>query len=77
MSLRQSKLASFVEACFNTFIGLVVSFVAQAVISWAYDMKLTYYQVGVITFWMTILSVLRSYVIRRIWNSEFWKGVRR
>ena len=70
---KQSKTASFIEAVFNTFIGLLVAFVAQAIIAWVYDIPVTYYHIGILTFWMTVISVLRTYVIRRIWNSQFWK----
>lgn len=69
----QSKLASFVEAIANTIVGLLIAFFAQVAIAWVYDLQITYYDIGVLTFWMTVISVLRSYAIRRIWNSEFWR----
>jgi hypothetical protein len=74
MTLHQSKRASAVEAVANTFIGLSVAFFAQAAICWAYGIKLSPHDNAVIVAWMTVISVLRSYCVRRVWNSEFWKG---
>lgn len=72
----QSKLASLTEAVVNTVIGLALSFAAQLIICWAYSIQLTYSDNLIITGWMTGVSVLRSYAVRRIWNGEFWKGLR-
>lgn len=70
---RQSKVASLAEAVVNTFVGLLIAFVAQAFICWAYDIPLSAHQNFVIVSWMTVISVARSYVLRRAWNAEFWK----
>lgn len=70
----QSKLASFVEALVNTALGLLIAMGATAVICRAYDIELSTTNNFIITFWMTVISVVRSYVLRRAWNSEFWKG---
>jgi hypothetical protein len=76
MRVGQSKRASLVEAIANTLIGLAVAFAAQAVICWAYNIPLSASDNLIIVAWMTVISVVRSYVIRRAWNSEFWKGWR-
>lgn len=70
---QQTKLASFIEACFNTMIGVVLAFVAQDLLFKIYGVSVSNEVNAWIVFWMTILSVIRSYVTRRIWNSEFWK----
>lgn len=70
---QQTKLASFVEACFNTLVGLVIAFVAQDILFKVYGVSVSNEVNAWIVFWMTILSVVRSYITRRIWNSEFWK----
>jgi uncharacterized membrane protein len=64
----QSKLASFIESIVNTLLGLVIAFFAQWLIVWVYDIPLSHTQNLIIVFWMTVLSVLRSYVVRRIAN---------
>lgn len=64
----QSKLGSFVEAVVNTFIGLLIAFFAQWLIVWAYSIPLSHKQNFIIVFWMTVVSILRSYVVRRMFN---------
>lgn len=73
MKNAQSKAASLAEAVVNTFVGLVIAFVAQVIICWANDIALSYTDNLIITGWMTVISVIRSYIIRRAWNSEFWR----
>lgn len=70
---RQSKLASAVEAVVNTFVGLLIAFGAQLLIVWVYDIPLSASDNFTIVMWMTVVSVVRSYIIRRAWNSEFWR----
>ncbi len=74
--MSQTKTAPAIEAVANTFIGLTIAFFAQAAICWVYGIKLTPADNAIIVFWMTIISVLRSYCVRRMWNSEFWKRAR-
>lgn len=68
----QSKLASFLEAAANTAIGVVIAFAAQYVLFWAYNIPVTHAQNAWIVLWMTVLSFVRSYVVRRMWNAQFW-----
>ncbi len=70
----QSKLASLVESVVNTLVGLVIAMGATFVICWAYSIPMTLSQNFILTSWMTVISVLRGYVIRRLWNAEFWKS---
>ena len=77
MSAGQSRLASLTEAVVNTLIGLLVAMAAQSAIAWAYDIPLTVKQNAILVFWMTVISIGRSYLIRRLWNSEFWRRWRR
>lgn len=69
----QSKLASLAEAVVNTAIGLFIAMFATALICKAYGIPMSWTNNFIITFWMTVLSVLRSYILRRLFNSEFWK----
>ncbi len=73
MRYRQSKLSSWTEAVVNTFVGLVIAFAAQWLICWVYDIPLSATHNFIIVFWMTIISVLRSYGVRRIFNGEPWR----
>lgn len=73
----QTKLASAVEAVVNTTVGAVIAIGANYLLFWVYEVKASNSQVLHVAGWMTVISVVRSYVIRRAWNSEFWKRVKR
>lgn len=70
----QSKLSSLVESLANTFLGLLIAMGATAVICWAHGIPMSWSNNFIITSWMTLLSVARGYVLRRMWNAEFWKS---
>lgn len=67
----QSKSMSMVEAVVNTAVGLVIAMVATAAICKAYGIPMTWENNFIITFWMTVLSVLRSYLLRRLFNAQW------
>lgn len=67
----QSKLGSLAEAVVNTALGLVIAMVATAAICKAYAISMTWENNFIITFWMTVLSVLRSYLLRRLFNADW------
>lgn len=72
MKGEQTKLASLMEALFSTLLGLVVAVAATQFICYMYDIPMTMQSNLILTFWMTVLSIVRSYVVRRMWNAEFW-----
>ena len=67
----QSKTMSMVEAVVNTVVGLGVAMGATAAICKAYGSPMTWENNVIITFWMTVLSVLRSYLLRRLFNAQW------
>lgn len=75
--MRQSRLESIVEAVANTAIGFVISFFAQIVICWAYNIQMSHAQNAILVGWMTVVSVARSYVVRRIWERRLVKRIAR
>jgi hypothetical protein len=70
----QSRFDSFKEAFVNTGIGFVMSLVLQIILAWWYDTNLTLVQNVQITIWFTILSIARSYVVRRWFNRKYVKS---
>ena len=64
----QSRLASLVESLTNVAIGMVVSFFGQIVVSHWYNLPLNVTQNMQIVLFFTVLSVARSYVLRRVFN---------
>lgn len=64
----QSRARSFNEACMNTAIGLIIAFVAQHYLFLWYGIPATTEQTLWVVFWMTLVSIARSYVLRRVFN---------
>lgn len=67
----QSKAASFIEACFNTASGFIVSLLFWTfVVVPVWNLPVTMSQNLAITGCFTVLSVARSYIWRRLFNRE-------
>ena len=60
---------SLVETMTNILVGLVISFLSQIVIFKIYGVHLSTQQNVEITLYFTIISILRSYALRRFFNS--------
>ena len=58
-----------VETITNVAIGLVVSFLSQVVIFKYYDIHISLAQNLELTLYFTVVSIIRSYVLRRFFNS--------
>lgn len=66
--MSQSKLGSFVESWANVFIGFGINFVANLIVLPAFGLPLsasTAFHIGLV---FTAISVVRSYVLRRVFN---------
>lgn len=66
--MSQSKKKSFLEACVNTLIGYLTTLLFSPLIYSMCGVKIGNGQMGLVVFCFTILSVVRSYVIRRWFN---------
>jgi hypothetical protein len=66
----QSKKHSFIESIIQTFIGLAVSFCIQLIIYPLMNIEVSFKQNILITFVFTIASIIRGYIIRRIFNKK-------
>ena len=64
----QTKTHSFVESILNVLIGFGVAIAAQLVIFPLYDIHIPIQSNLAIGGWMTIISIMRSYVLRRCFN---------
>ncbi len=72
----QSKIASLTETIVNTLIGLFTSFIAMTILYKAYDVHVPHTLNIVFTFWMTLISIARGYIVRRMWDSRWWGRIR-
>lgn len=64
----QRKSHSFAEAVFNTGIGFCISIVANMVVLPMFGFKVSFLTATHIGGIFTIISIARSYVLRRIFN---------
>lgn len=68
--MSQSKGMSLVEAVTNTAVGLVIAYFAQIwFFAWA-GIAITDSQNVALVLFMTVVSVARSYMLRRLFNKQ-------
>lgn len=68
--MNQTRLGSFIEALFNVAIGFAINFVANMAILPLIGFHITPGQNVFIGVLYTVISVCRSYVIRRWFNAR-------
>lgn len=68
----QTRLGSFVESWVNVAIGYGVAVASQMVIFPLYDIHIPVYQNFTMGLWFTVVSVVRSYAVRRLFNRMGW-----
>ena len=66
----QTKKGSFIESLTNVGVGFIVTLIFSPLIYWICDIEISHTQIGEATLLFTILSVVRSYVIRRFFNNK-------
>lgn len=67
----QSKMMSLVEAATNTAFGLVLALLVNALLMSATGVHATMTQNALIVAGHTVVSVLRSYMVRRLFNGDY------
>lgn len=68
--MKQSKLESMIESLMNIFIGYFVALASQLLIFPAFGINLPLHSNLLIGLWFTLISLLRSYAIRRWFNGR-------
>ena len=66
----QTKLESLIEAGLNILIGITVSFIANLIVLPAFGYPVTIVDGLGISLVFTVISLVRSYVIRRFFNNK-------
>ena len=66
----QTKKLSLIESIISTLIGFTVSLLVQIVIYPIMNIPVTIVQNLTITFVFTAVSIIRSYFVRRFFNSR-------
>jgi len=70
-----SKLKSFVESVFNIIVGFMINFFANMFILPLFGMPFDLTNFGLIGILYTIISVSRSYTLRRLFVHGFYEDV--
>lgn len=64
----QSKIGSFIESLINILIGFGIALGSQMIIFPMYGVHIPIHDNIMITLWFTIISIVRSYTLRRAFN---------
>ena len=65
----QSKKHSIIESCTNIIIGYFVALGSQLIILPSFDVHITFKENLLMGVYFTLISLTRSYVLRRVFNS--------
>lgn len=68
--MQQSRLSSLIEAVVSTVIGFAVSVFAGHFVFPHYGVHISLDTNLHITFWFTLISIVRGYVVRRWFNNR-------
>ena len=71
--MQQTKFSSFIESLTNIAIGYSVALASQLVIFPQFDIHVSLQTNIYIGLWFTLVSIIRSYVIRRWFNKQLFK----
>lgn len=68
--MTQTRLGSFIEACMNVLIGFTINFTANLLIFPLFGMHISVSDNFLLGGLYTLISIARSYVIRRWFNAK-------
>lgn len=68
--MKQSKIDSLMEAVVNTAIGFIISLITWIILAWAMGIPLSFAENLFITGVFTVVSIARSYTLRRLFNGR-------
>lgn len=68
--MNQTRLGSLIESCMNIAVGYLVALLSQLLIFPLFDINVSLTTNLWIGAWFTLISLIRSYVIRRWFNAR-------
>lgn len=71
--MQQSRIGSLIESLMNTSIGYIVALLSQIVIFPLFEIHIPLSSNLWICTWFTVISLVRSYIIRRWFNARMHK----
>lgn len=69
----QTKLQSALESAVNILIGYLVALVSQLIVFPQFGINIPFTDNLLIGFWFTVISLIRSYLVRRYFNKRGFK----
>lgn len=75
--MNQTRLGSLYEACFNVVIGFSINYIANLLIFPLFGFHITPSADLAMGLLYTVISVVRSFVIRRFFNARLQSAARR
>ena len=72
--MQQTKLGSLIESTMNIFIGYGVALLSQIIVFPLFDINVSLTTNLWIGAWFTLISLVRSYVIRRWFNARLHRA---
>ncbi len=67
--MSQSRMGSFIESIINVLLGFGVGVASQYFIFPLFDIHIPFWTNVEIAVWFTFISIARSYIVRRTFNS--------
>lgn len=71
----QTKTQSLIESVVNVLIGYTVALISQLLIFPMFDIHVTFTDNLLIGLWFTVISIIRSYTIRRWFNAKIKRAI--
>lgn len=75
--MNQTRLGSFIEACINVLIGYGIAVTSQVIIFPFFGIHIPLSDNLLIGLWFTVISITRSYIIRRWFNARLHRAAQR
>ncbi len=72
--MTQTKLQSLIESLLNIVVGYIVAIASQLLIFPLFDIQIPLSANLWIGLWFTVISLIRSYVIRRWFNARLHRA---
>ena len=73
--MKDWKLKSFSESIFNILVWLLISFIANLIVLPLFDLEVSYLDSLLIWVIYTIISLIRSYFIRRLFVNWLYEAI--
>ena len=67
-TIKVTQTGSLIESLTNVLVGFVITLIVSPLIYWLCGIDMSLPRMGAVTVCFTVVSVVRSYIIRRFFN---------